>query len=568
MLDHKVPIAAGGLETAAPTSPTSLAPAGEAQKKFAPESARLLASSSGKLATAAASMADINAKSDQARAKQGAVACPPLDAAASAYGPPPAAPGDLFEAEPRGGAGPSPSLQGGTKAGTAKLPIAGAAKSSVGDAAQLPTAGALQAPLPRGPNPLPASEHAQISEAFAAVMPSLFGSDLSYGFICGSVARGHAIRADDIDTFIVLKQDNPLARERYTTWLSGLHMRHAMQVDHDYPHEIVTRSQLDDDVFPRLDATRLSLHFNSSSTFDVVTWAEMISSHHVAFVGSREAFEADRARCSPYVQRWLGQLQAALRDGGDMADKARRYRQAQAEKSPGEADLAPNFAWDDLSIYSLPRLMRRVVPLADTPPPAGTSDVVEACMNLPVLHTPRLTLRPLGAADGPALFDLCSRPEVACFTSWEAWKKPSQADAFIAYQVKQAAAGKWSPWAVCLADTETLIGTMTFTDFDEDARSAEIGFIMHPDKQRLGFTHEAAARVIAFGREELGLHRLAANCEEENVPCQSLLLKLGLRFEARLPDRAFKRDRFRNLVTFATLFPEPDNMLRPRGGQG
>ncbi|MFA9218680.1 MAG: GNAT family N-acetyltransferase, partial [Sphingomonadaceae bacterium] len=45
-----------------------------------------------------------------------------------------------------------------------------------------------------------------------------------------------------------------------------------------------------------------------------------------------------------------------------------------------------------------------------------------------------------------------------------------------------------------------------------------------------GYAHEAAAAVLAYARDQLGLRRLMAITNPGNVSSIGLLLKLGLRF--------------------------------------
>ncbi len=83
--------------------------------------------------------------------------------------------------------------------------------------------------------------------------------------------------------------------------------------------------------------------------------------------------------------------------------------------------------------------------------------------------------------------------------------------------------------------------------------SAELGFVLRRDRWGFGFASEAAAAVAAHGFTILGLHRLVAASQEDNLAARRVLEKTGFRQveqrQARLPGGArrlcvfYRRDR-------------------------
>ncbi|MBO0790630.1 MAG: GNAT family N-acetyltransferase [Ktedonobacteraceae bacterium] len=65
-------------------------------------------------------------------------------------------------------------------------------------------------------------------------------------------------------------------------------------------------------------------------------------------------------------------------------------------------------------------------------------------------------------------------------------------------------------------------------DFLEDV---DIGFAFLPDFRNQGYAYEAAAAVLAYGKETFGLKRIVAITSLDNQASGRLLEKLGLHFE-------------------------------------
>jgi RimJ/RimL family protein N-acetyltransferase len=65
-------------------------------------------------------------------------------------------------------------------------------------------------------------------------------------------------------------------------------------------------------------------------------------------------------------------------------------------------------------------------------------------------------------------------------------------------------------------------------DFLDDV---DIGFAFLPDFRKQGYAYEAAAAVLAYGKETFGLKRIVAITALDNQASERLLEKLGLHFE-------------------------------------
>ena len=153
----------------------------------------------------------------------------------------------------------------------------------------------------------------EIVRRFAKEVPPIFGDNLVFGFVCGSVARGVTVYDDDIDTLIVLKKIDYDQIHRFRTWIFDLHDTFSMKIDKDFPYELFTLETLEEK-FSALDRIRPSLHYVSSPTYDTMTWAEMVYNPSKAgIIGDQDLFKSQADRCNEHVQRWRKEIVGDLK---------------------------------------------------------------------------------------------------------------------------------------------------------------------------------------------------------------------------------------------------------------
>jgi RimJ/RimL family protein N-acetyltransferase len=157
--------------------------------------------------------------------------------------------------------------------------------------------------------------------------------------------------------------------------------------------------------------------------------------------------------------------------------------------------------------------------------------------------------------DFEALFAYQSRPDVALWLEW---------DARTEHEVREALAKKIAAVAIenegdvlALAmirkDTGELVGDVILYLVSEEHRTAEIGYIVHPDHQGFGFTTEACREVLKIAFEDLGLHRVIGRLEPRNVASARVLEKLGMRREALFVENEFIKGEWQSEAVYAIL---------------
>lgn len=147
-----------------------------------------------------------------------------------------------------------------------------------------------------------------------------------------------------------------------------------------------------------------------------------------------------------------------------------------------------------------------------------------------ILDTERLTLRTLDTDDAPFYLELVNDPSFLQYIGDKGVRTLEQARRAIAdgpqamqrelghslYLVQRRSDG--APLGMCgLIKRDSLPGV-------------DIGYALMPAYWGQGYAHEAAAAVVAHGRDTVGLQRLLAITSPDNESSIGLLHKLGLRF--------------------------------------
>ena len=78
------------------------------------------------------------------------------------------------------------------------------------------------------------------------------------------------------------------------------------------------------------------------------------------------------------------------------------------------------------------------------------------------------------------------------------------------------------------------IGECDLSDIDLHHKRAEVGFLFRREAWGQGYAHEAMARVIRYGFDDMELERLSARFHAGNAASRRLLEKLGFAYEGTL----------------------------------
>ena len=155
----------------------------------------------------------------------------------------------------------------------------------------------------------------------------------------------------------------------------------------------------------------------------------------------------------------------------------------------------------------------------------------------PVLETERLVLRQPRPGDAPAIFAILSDPETMRYMDTPPMGDVGEAEAMIARAAERFAAGDSLKWAVTLRDRDELIGECTLFRIHSDSRRAEIGYYLGRSHWGNGYNHEALTRIVDYGFDDLGLNRIEADLDPQNVASAKAVRRLGFVDEGLLRER-------------------------------
>ena len=143
-----------------------------------------------------------------------------------------------------------------------------------------------------------------------------------------------------------------------------------------------------------------------------------------------------------------------------------------------------------------------------------------------MITTPRLLLRYFVEQDYTALHAYLSNPVIykyepgAPITLEEARKLATQRSRSTDF------------WAVVLCSSGQLIGHLYFQQTEpEEFLTWELGYIFNPQFQNQGYASEASSALIHHGFETMGIHRVMAHCNPENIASWRVMEKIGMRRE-------------------------------------
>ena len=160
--------------------------------------------------------------------------------------------------------------------------------------------------------------------------------------------------------------------------------------------------------------------------------------------------------------------------------------------------------------------------------PTATTHVVSSDWRtgLPVLRGTRVSLRELRASDAASLFAMLTTEEVARFIS----PPPTTVEGFerfIAWTIRQRAAGTYVCFAVTLQGFDTAIGIFQVRQTEPGFGTAEWGFALGSAFWGTGVFQEGAQLVVDFAFQTVGVHRLEARAAVRNGRGNGALQKIG-----------------------------------------
>jgi RimJ/RimL family protein N-acetyltransferase len=151
-------------------------------------------------------------------------------------------------------------------------------------------------------------------------------------------------------------------------------------------------------------------------------------------------------------------------------------------------------------------------------------------------ETDRLRLRPLAMSDATALHPLQRDAEMMRYFGGPYLRE--QTDTWLEWHVAMWDQEGYSHWAAELKDDGTFVGWIGLTkvwDSEELLPATEVGWFVDRQYWGNGLATEGARVSLAFGFEDLGLDRILARYDPENLASGAVMEKIGMRHLRDMP---------------------------------
>lgn len=158
-------------------------------------------------------------------------------------------------------------------------------------------------------------------------------------------------------------------------------------------------------------------------------------------------------------------------------------------------------------------------------------NIEQLFVSRPEFETARLYLRKLELTDAPDFYSFASDPLLTEHVKWDYHQSIADTEAFLALLDQRFEARHSYNWAIIEKTSGGVIGRICCFLFDEDNDSMEFGYAVGRAYWGQGIGAEASEALIPYVFRELGVNRLEARCNEENIASERVMQKIGMTFE-------------------------------------
>lgn len=153
------------------------------------------------------------------------------------------------------------------------------------------------------------------------------------------------------------------------------------------------------------------------------------------------------------------------------------------------------------------------------------------------LDTPRLTLRPVAAADLPDLLEVNGDPQVTRFLPYATWQSLQDGQAWFERMAALGASGTGRQLVVVRRVDAKVIGTLLLFKFDDGSKRVELGYVLGRSHWGQGLMREAVVAACSHAFAGLGIRRIEAEVNPDNLASCALLASVGFVLEGTLRKR-------------------------------
>lgn len=117
--------------------------------------------------------------------------------------------------------------------------------------------------------------------------------------------------------------------------------------------------------------------------------------------------------------------------------------------------------------------------------------------------------------------------------------------------------------AICLTDSDQMVGYLSLNNINHINRSASIGGIVIDKEYQDGFIQfQAFKMILEHAYEDLNLHRVEAKCLESHKVSKIIIQALGFSIEGLLREAVFSNGKYHNQLILSLLKTEFKSALK------
>lgn len=145
----------------------------------------------------------------------------------------------------------------------------------------------------------------------------------------------------------------------------------------------------------------------------------------------------------------------------------------------------------------------------------------------PVLETKRLSLRDLRQEDALLIYTLKTSSEGRKYIDRPIPESVDDCLKEVKDKMLKIAADEFIIWVIESHIDKMSLGTICLWNFSKDKKTAEVGYELLAEEQKMGYMTEALKRVINYARQDLQMHKITAYTHQENEASNNLLRRNG-----------------------------------------
>ncbi len=161
-------------------------------------------------------------------------------------------------------------------------------------------------------------------------------------------------------------------------------------------------------------------------------------------------------------------------------------------------------------------------------------DVQKLFTESPQFETDRLLLRRLTPADAGDYYEFASDPIVTAQTTWARHITVYDSIEYLEKIMQRYEQAEEYHWGIVYKSTGRLIGRTGLIRMDQTHSKAELGYVISNKYWNQGIITEATHPILSYGFQELGINRIEARCNYNNLGSYRVMEKLGMELEGIL----------------------------------